>query len=65
MEANALFEQRLSLEEAYAEMMHYHKVVKASGGTLITIWHNSTLGTDAMFNGWSDLYARFLKAVAG
>jgi hypothetical protein len=65
MEANALFEQRLSLEEAFDELIHYYKVVKESRGTLITVWHNSTLGTDVMFKGWRELYARFLEVIQG
>lgn len=61
MDANAFFEQQLSVEEAFDELMHYYTVVKQSGGTLITIWHNQFLGTDSMFKGWRDLYARFIK----
>nr|AIA17820.1 Unknown Function [uncultured bacterium] len=63
MDANAFFEQHLSIEAAFDELMHYYKVVKQSSGTLISIWHNQFLGTDRMFNGWRDLYARFIKAV--
>ena len=63
MDANAFFEQGLSVEAAFDELMHYYQVVKRSAGTLITIWHNQFLGTDPMFNGWRELYQRFVKTV--
>jgi hypothetical protein len=63
MDANAFFEQNLSVEAAFEELMHYYDVTKQSAGTLITIWHNQFLGTDRMFNGWRELYERFIKTV--
>jgi len=63
MDANAFFEQNLSAEAAFKELMHYYQVVKHTGGTFITIWHNQFLGTDALFNGWRELYQQFVKAI--
>lgn len=63
MDANTFFEQRLSVEAAFDELMHYYSVTKRSSGTLITIWHNQFLGTDSLFAGWRELYVRFIKAV--
>jgi len=44
-------------------MLHYYQVVKNVNGTLITIWHNTFLGTDERFKGWREVYARFIKEV--
>ncbi|ANE52048.1 polysaccharide deacetylase family protein [Flavisolibacter tropicus] len=63
MDANAFFEQNLSVEDAFDELMHYYHVTKQCGAVLITIWHNQFLGTDPMFKGWQELYERFLKTV--
>ena len=42
-------------------MIHYYNEVKAVNGTLITLWHNTFLGTDTLFNGWRDVYEKFIK----
>lgn len=63
MDANSFYEQRLSASEAYDEMMHYHNQCKEVGGTLITIWHNNFLGADKMFEGWKEVYQRFIAQV--
>jgi hypothetical protein len=64
MEANSYYEQRLSPQQALEEMQHYYNEVKKISGTLITIWHNTFLGTDAVFKGWREVYAEFVKEVA-
>ena len=64
MEANSFFEQKSSPQQALEEMRHYYKVVKEVNGTLITIWHNTFLGTDEMFRGWREVYAQFVKEIA-
>jgi len=56
MEANSFFEQKYLPQRAYEEMMHYYNAVKAVNGTLITIWHNSFLGSYRSFTGWIDVY---------
>ena len=61
MEANSFFEQKFTPQQALEEMRHYHKVVKGVNGTLITIWHNTFLGTDEMFKGWREMYAEFVN----
>ena len=60
MEANSFFEQKLTPEQAFDEMMHYYKVVKSVNGTLITLWHNTFLGTDKFYKGWRDAYEKFI-----
>ena len=46
MEANSFYEQKVSSQEALEEMLHYLNEVKKVNGTLITLWHNTFLGTD-------------------
>jgi hypothetical protein len=64
MEANSFFEQKFTPQQALEEMRHYYKVVKEVDGILITIWHNTFLGTDEMFKGWREVYAAFVKEIA-
>ena len=63
MDANAYYEQKLSAEEALVEMMQYYEVIKSVNGTMITLWHNSFLGTAKEFEGWRDVYESFVEAV--
>jgi len=64
MEANSFYEQKYSPQKALEEMKWYYNEVKRVNGTLITIWHNTFLGTDERFVGWKDVYAEFIKEVA-
>lgn len=65
MEANSFFEQKQSPLQALDEMHHYYNEVKKVNGLLITIWHNTFLGTDPLFEGWREVYAQFFKEAAG
>ena len=64
MDANSFFEQKFSTEQAFEEMMHYYDVVKSVNGILVTIWHNSFLGTDKRFQGWREIYLRFIEKIS-
>jgi hypothetical protein len=61
MEANSFFEQKFSPEQALEELKHYHDVIKSVQGTLITIWHNTFLGTSKLFRGWKEVYENFVR----
>ncbi len=61
MEANSFYEQKMSATEALEEMLHYLNEVKKVNGILITLWHNTFLGTDPMFKGWKEAYQQFIK----
>ena len=61
MDANAFFEQKLSPGEAFEEMKFYFETIKKSGGYLVTIWHNTFLGTDELFAGWRQAYHNFVR----
>lgn len=65
MEANSFFEQKYSPLQALDEMHHYYNEVKKVNGLLITIWHNTFLGTDPLFEGWREVYAQFFTEAAG
>lgn len=63
MEANSFHEQQQTPQQALDEMRHYYARVKAVNGILITIWHNTFLGTDELFKGWRDVYAQFVREI--
>ncbi len=60
MDANSFYEEHLSAEQAYEELIQYYTVCKKVNGTLITIWHNNFLGTGTTFAGWKEMYKRFI-----
>ncbi len=60
MDANAYYEQHYTPAQAMSELLHYYRVIKKVGGIMITIWHNSILGSDAEFAGWREVYKIFL-----
>ena len=62
MEATSYYEQGMTPEEAAKEMEHYLKLVRQNNGTLITIWHNSFLGTDRQAEGWREVYEKFMAS---
>ena len=64
MEANSFFEQKFTPKQAFDEIMHYYKVIKDINGLMITIWHNTFLGTDNMFKGWKEVYQQFIGTVS-
>lgn len=61
MEANSFFEQKFSPEQALEEMRKYRDIIKSVNGTMITIWHNTFLGTGKLFNGWREVYEQFIS----
>lgn len=63
MEANSFFEQKFSPQQAFEELKHYYHATKSVNGTLITIWHNTFLGTSKLFEGWKEVYEQFVSSV--
>ncbi len=63
MDANSFFEQKYSAQEALEEMRRYYLAVKEVDGLLITLWHNTFLGTDSLFKGWREIYEQFIREV--
>lgn len=63
MDANAYYEEKKSAAEAFTELMQYHDTIRSVGGMMITIWHNSFLGSDPAFEGWKETYEQFINVV--
>jgi hypothetical protein len=61
MDANAFYEQKLTPQQAYEELVYYYNIIKKMSGLFVTIWHNHFLGTDKMFTGWKEMYELFMK----
>ena len=61
MDANCFYEQKLSVEESLTELLHFYNVCKKLNTTLITILHNNFLGTGKEFEGWKELYIKFIS----
>ncbi|MBV4357744.1 polysaccharide deacetylase family protein [Pinibacter aurantiacus] len=63
MEANCLYEEKLSPTQAFEELMQYYRSVKEVNGLMITIWHNTAFGTDSFFKGWKEVHEVFMRDV--
>ena len=61
MDANSFYEQKYTAAQAMSELMRYYHLVRKVNGLMVTIWHNSFLGTDPQFTGWREVYEIFLK----
>lgn len=61
MDANSFYEQKYTTGQAMAELLHYYRHIRKVNGLMITIWHNSFLGTDLHYAGWREVYETFLK----
>jgi hypothetical protein len=62
MDANSHYEQKQAIEESKEEIMYYLKICKAVGGKMITVFHNSFLGSGSEFSGWKSLYTDFIRS---
>jgi len=65
MDANSFFEQKQDADTSFEELMYYYNQCRSVNGTMISIFHNQFLGTDPMFKGWRNMYARFLSEIQG
>ena len=61
MDANGFYEQKVTAQQAFSELMQFYYVVKKVNGMLITIWHNNFLGGEKQFKAWKNVYELFLK----
>jgi hypothetical protein len=64
MDANAYYEEKLSAEEALGQLLQLYRSIQSVHGLMITIWHNSFLGTGREFTGWRETYEQFVKTVS-
>ncbi len=63
MDANSYYEQKQTLHQTLEELVHYLSVCREVNGNLITIWHNSFLGSAREFEGWKEIYEQFIAQV--
>jgi hypothetical protein len=63
MDANSYFEQRHTPGQAYDQLRGFHDIIRKNGGVLITIWHNSLLGSQSSTKEWRAMYELFLSEV--
>lgn len=63
MDANCIFEQKLSPEKAFEEMKQYYKIVKKVNGHLIYIMHNHFLADQPEWQNWKSIYENFLTQI--
>ncbi len=61
MDGNSYYGQQYTAAQAMTELMHYYHLIRKVNGLMITVWHNSFLGSDPEFAGWKDVYEVFLK----
>lgn len=64
MEATAFYNEKLSKEEALANLKAYATNLRKVGGRLTTIWHNSSLNDARRWIGWREVYQDFLNDIA-
>ena len=60
MDANSHYEQKQNINQTKEELDYYYKTCASLNVTLITIFHNSFLGSSKEFEGWSTLYKNFI-----
>ena len=64
MDANSFYEQRLTPQEACEEMTRYAGIIRTVNGTMISIWHNSFLGSSPIYRGWKEAYEKFISGIS-
>ena len=63
MEANSFYELGQGIEEAANDWTALEGQIRQYGGTMITVWHNTFLGTRARFSGWRERYANWFRGL--
>lgn len=61
MEGIYKYENSGGLENMLAETEFLIKHIRKTEGTFICIWHNESLGNNAKWRGWSNLYEQMIK----
>ena len=65
MDTTAHYDQSLSVTQAFVELNKIAAILKDTGSTLTTVFHNFSLGTDQEWHGWSGAYKEFLTKMKG
>ncbi len=63
MDTTALFEEKLSIEQAFNQLREMQQILQQNKSTLITIFHNFSLGTSNLWLGWQNAYASFIDNI--
>lgn len=61
MDANVIFEQKLTPAEALAELEFYKKTTMETSGYMLGIWHNHFLTHESNWKAWRNVYEQFLE----
>jgi hypothetical protein len=61
MDSTARFEEKLDTENAFERLDKMKEILERTGSTLITVFHNFSLGKDPGWVGWSEGYKAFLE----
>jgi hypothetical protein len=61
MDSTARFEEGLTAERAFQRLDQMKERLMRSHSTLVTVFHNFSLGSDKGWEGWAERYGQFLK----
>lgn len=61
MEANSFFESSQSIDAAEREWRQLEQSIRSVNGRMITVWHNTSLGTQVRFAQWGDRYMNWVR----
>ena len=61
MDTTARFEEGMSADQAFTALAEMEKELRNTNSTLITIFHNFSLGSDPGWSGWQERYQSFLR----
>ncbi|MES2703399.1 MAG: polysaccharide deacetylase family protein [Bacteroidota bacterium] len=61
MDTTAHYEQKLNVNEAFDKLNTMAQLLEQTGSTLITVFHNFSLGTAREWKGWRHAYESFLQ----
>jgi hypothetical protein len=64
MDTTAHYEHGYSPERAFAELNAMNNILMQTGSTLVSIFHNFSLGTVREWAGWQQEYERFMTLQA-
>ena len=61
MDTTAHFEQKLNVHDAFSKLHAMAFALEQAGSTLVTVFHNFSLGTARESKGWRHAYESFLQ----
>jgi hypothetical protein len=61
MDTTAFYELKMTTAEAFATLDAMSKQLEKTGSTLITVFHNFSLGTSSEWKGWRNAYEHFMQ----